>query len=151
MNDQLSRTDYELTIDNDARRYLNDASNWGKFLAIAGIISSILLLVGGFYLSQGTNNREYRFLTEDEKTAYQVGTIIGTIIVAAILLFPNIMLLRYVNRIKAALNTNSSETLTSAFKAQRNMYIYVGILMILWLLLALLGVAGGAFESKGRY
>lgn len=152
MNDQLNRTDFELTIDNDARRYLNDAANWGKFLAIAGLIMSLLLVVGGVYLgSTGNNSLEYRMLSEDEKTTYQVGMIIGSLIAAAIFVFPNIMLLRYVGRIKTALATNNSEDLSRAFKAQRAMYIYIGVLMILWLLLVVLGIAAGGLNPNNRY
>lgn len=152
MNDQLSRTDFELTIDNNARRYLNDAANWGKFLAIAGLITSLLLLIGGIYLgTEGNNSYEYRRMSEDEKTAYQVGMIIGSVIAAAIFVFPNIMLLRYVGRIKTALATNNSEDLTRAFRAQRSMYIYIGILMILWLLIMVLGLAGGGLNPNKGY
>lgn len=152
MNDQLSRTDFELTIDNDARRYLNDAANWGRFLAIAGLVISVLLLLGGVYLSyEGKGSSDYRFMSEEERNAYKIGMIVGSAIAAAIFIFPNIMLLRYVSRIKMALATNNPDNLTQAFRAQRNMYIYLGILTILWLILLALGIAGGGLNNSSKY
>ncbi|MBL7726879.1 MAG: hypothetical protein JNM68_04290 [Dinghuibacter sp.] len=151
MNDVLRPSEFELTIDNDSRRYLHDTAGWGKFLAITGIIFSVFMVVFGFYMAAQETRSRRLFESEEAQQAERLGTIIGFIIAAAIYIFPCIMLYRYSDKIRAALATNNQNDLNTAFRAQKTLYIYMGILAILGLLLMLLALVGLTMGTdKGR-
>lgn len=148
MNDVLRSSEFELTIDNDCRRYLHDTAGWGKFIAIAGLIFSAFMVVVGIMVAGQENRADSIFASEEAQEARKMGTIVGTIIFAAIYVFPCIVLLRYTAKLRSALAANNQEDLNQAFRSQKNLYIYMGVLTILGLIFLLLAIAGLAMGSN---
>jgi hypothetical protein len=147
MSDQLSPSDFELIIDNECRRYLHDTARWGKFLAIAGIIMAVALVVMGMVVinqaSRDSGFSSYRRRANDDREAGGI----GMLVIGLIYFFPAIMLWRYSEKLGNAVAANSQEELVNAFRTQRNLFIYRGILAILGLLIFLLAVIGIAANN----
>jgi amino acid transporter len=142
MSDQLNPSEFELIIDNDCRRHLHDTSKWGKFLAISGLIFSVFLLVIGIAVSMKEPANEGFFIDEESRAARRIGSLVGSLFLGFIYIFPSIMLLRYSTKLKSALAVNNQEDLTNAFRAQKTMYVYIGILTILMLVFMLIATIG---------
>jgi uncharacterized membrane protein len=142
MSDQLNPSEFELIIDNDSRRYLHDTARWGKFLAIAGLVFSVFLLIVGILVSMREPANERLFVDEEARAARRIGSLIGSLFLGLIYIFPSIMLLRYSTKLKAALATNNQDEMIQAFRAQKTMYVYMGILTIIGLVFMLLAIVG---------
>jgi magnesium-transporting ATPase (P-type) len=144
MSDVLSSSDFELTIDNECRRYLYDTSRWGKFLAITGLILSVVIFIFMAYLAfEGPQNRDF-FISEQKRAALRAAYMVMAVICSALYIIPSLMLLRYSSKLKNALTSNNQEELAVALRAQKNLYIYMGILTIIILAFTVLGALANA-------
>ena len=78
--------------------------------------------------------------TSDLGNIMGIGMIIFYIICAVIAFFPYYFLLRFANKMKAALISNDQETLNSSFQNLKILYRYMGILMIISLVVIVFGI-----------
>jgi hypothetical protein len=137
----------QLEVGDAAAAHLSDTAKWGKFLAVVGFIGLGFALVAGLVMlvasdSFSTYNSSFNGL----------GPLVGIVYLAFALLyfFPCLFLLRFSNKLKAALLGNDQESLNEAFNQQRRLYKFVGILIIILLsfyaLVFLLAILGNAFR-----
>ncbi len=134
-----------LQVDEQAKRYLAETAKWAKLLAIVGFVGIaivvILAIFIGFFMGD---------LSEFSPELAGMGGMMGYgisllyIILAAIYFYPIWKLYQFATLTKQALDTESTELLSNALEAQKSMFKFMGILMIV-----LLGFYGLIFAIFG--
>lgn len=138
---------FGLGIDNISKSHLSEAAKWARFLAICGFIFLGLMVVYGIVMSfvfanMASTMREYDTTPNANNLTniMGIGMIIFYIICAVIAFFPYYFLLRFANKMKAALVSNDQEELNGSFQNLKILYRYMGILMIISLVLIIFGI-----------
>jgi len=127
-------TEHQVLMNKETFGFLRSAAPWIQFIAIVGFVFCgimVLLAFGMIFSSiqtpthqQGWNFRELQ----------QIGLIVGVIylFVAVLMFFPNLFLLNYAKGIKTFLNSNEISDLNYGFKMQKNFWLFVGIMTIIY-------------------
>jgi uncharacterized membrane protein YjgN (DUF898 family) len=138
---------FGLGIDNISKSHLSEAAKWAKFLAICGFIFLGLMVIYGIIISFVFANMAStmsQFDSTDSENSLKnimgIGMIAFYIIMAVIAFFPYYFLLRFANKMKAALISNDQDALNGSFQNLKILYRYMGILMIISLVLILFGI-----------
>lgn len=138
---------FGLGIDNISKSHLSEAAKWARFLAICGFIFLGLMVIYGIVISfvfanMGSTMSQFDSSSNTNNMANIMGVamIIFYIICAVIAFFPYYFLLRFANKMKAALISNDQEALNGSFQNLKILYRYMGILMIISLVLILFGI-----------
>ena len=138
---------FGLGVDNISRSHLSEAAKWARFLAICGFIFIGLMVVYGvvvsFVIVNMASTMSQFDTTASEKNLKNlmgIGMIIFYIICAVIAFFPYYFLLRFANKMKAALISNDQDALNGSFQNLKILYRYMGILMIISLVLIAFGI-----------
>jgi len=136
-----SKSLFTLEVDAIAKNHLKDAAKWAKFLSVVGIISLGLILIITCIVSINTHNKMIELY--DEGSAGR-GEMIGSIVAASffvvIYFFPCFFLLRFANKMQAAINADDAASLNDAFKNLKVTFRYVGIITINFLALFVIGL-----------
>jgi hypothetical protein len=138
----------KLEVGDIAAAHLSETAKWGKFLAVVGMVFCILFILLGLFFSLliGSFGNSYG------STYAFFGPALGIvyILIALLYFFPCLYLLRFSNKMKAALNTDDQVMLNDAFNNHRKLYKFVGILTIivigLYVVLIALGGLGSFFR-----
>ena len=138
---------FGLGIDNISKTHLSEAAKWARFLAICGFIFIGLMVIYGivvsFVIVDMANAMSQVDSTPSEnslKNMMRIGMIIFYIVFAVIAFFPYYFLLRFANKMKAALISNDQDALNGSFQNLKILYRYMGILMIISLVLIAFGI-----------
>jgi hypothetical protein len=138
---------FGLGIDNISKSHLSEAAKWARFLAICGFIFLGLMVIYGIVVSflvvdmASTMSQFDTTANENSlKNLMGIGMIIFYIVFAVIAFFPYYFLLRFANKMKAALISNDQEALNGSFQNLKILYRYMGILMIISLVLIFFGI-----------
>lgn len=142
---------FGLNLDEQSKGFLGEAARWGRFLAIIGFIVCALVILVGAYMASAGNDFDNAFSEyRGVRTSSNLGVIMAVvyIIIALIWFFPCLYLLRFSNKMKAALAANDQVSLTSSFQNLKSMFKFVGVLTIIilsfYILLFLVGMLGRA-------
>lgn len=108
-----------------AKKHLLETTRWTKLLAImAFIFSALMLLVALLYLYANGNFH----------TSYAAGVTLGQttylVLIGAIYVYPAFALIKFSSLIKTGIQAGNADLLTEAFRYQKNLYRYMGILVI---------------------
>jgi len=138
---------FGLGIDNISKSHLSEAAKWARFLAICGFVFLGLMVIYGvvvsFVIADMASTMSQFETTSNEnslKNLMGIGMIIFYIVFAVIAFFPYYFLLRFANKMKAALISNDQEALNGSFQNLKILYRYMGILMIISLVLIFFGI-----------
>ena len=137
---------FSLSIDPVTKSYLIETSKWAKFLAIIGMIALVLMMVFGVAMAVGMSSALNTYETEYSGSPTGFGTmsagIMGGlyIVIAVIMFFPLLYLLRFANRVKAAMYGNDQNSLNVSFQNLKSYFKFLGILTIIYLALIILGI-----------
>ena len=132
---------FKMEIDDYSKSNFIEMSRWTKFLAVVFFTISSIAVVAGVFLS---------FLAPRLNNASQItsaGTPGPAIIITSILVgiatnfFPAYSLLKYSSNVRSALKTGNKDQFNAAIRHLKNMFKYVGILMIIMLLVYGIGIA----------
>jgi hypothetical protein len=133
---------FKLEIDTTAKNSFLEMARWTKFLAILGyVMMSIVLALGIFMSFFITSFYEAYGGTSPLASLGAAGPIIVMlffIVIIAIYIYPTYALMRYSNYIKSALTTDNKDQFNDAIRYLKNMFKYIGVLMII--VLALYGI-----------
>jgi len=142
---------FGLGIDNISKSHLSEAAKWARFLAIGGFALLGLMVVYGIVMSFVIADMAGAMSQYDStdsanslKNIMGIGIIIFYIICAVIAFFPYYFLLRFANKMKAALVSNNQDELNGSFQNLKILYRYMGILMIIslvFMIFAILSIA----------
>lgn len=133
---------FGMSVDNEGEVALRSAVQWGRVLAVLGIISGVLTLLLGFIV--------YNRLLGNYSGAYRPRTakpganrfLLFCIIFAGIFVTSSILTLNFSSKIAAGLNGNDQQSLNGGFAAIRNVLIFWAIIYIIFILLLLLAFIG---------
>ena len=138
MNNDQAGPLFELNIDPVSKIYLHDTARWGKFLAIVGFVIIAMLFVLGVTVTALDPDSIYYNDPNVDKTMYtgtMVGTVIAFLLMGLIYFFPCYYLLRFSNKMKAALISNDQETLNHSFKYLKSLLRFVGVLTLIFVIM----------------
>lgn len=134
---------FDLSVDAFGKAHLKEAAKWARFLALAGLILlgiAIVILLISLIVSLD-QKPVYKF--NNEYTAgYLIGMFMAALIMSSIYIYPCITLLRFARKTITALDTNDVASLNESFRSLKQTLRYIGVLMIFFLALFLLGILG---------
>lgn len=147
MEDTPTTTLFSLSIDPVTKSHLLETARWAKFLAIAGLICTVLMLVGGvvycYWLTtafQITQDFPTASLNSRDAILITIASAIIFLIWAIVLFFPLMYMLRFANQMKIALNGNDQQNLNTSFQNLKRLFRYVGVITIIGAVLSALWV-----------
>ncbi len=124
----------KLVLTSSAVDFLNTASKWSIFIAIIGFLFVASLLTMAFMIGN---------LISQLPMQLPIPTIVFTgvfLFAAIVLFFPVFFLFRFSMRTQKAIKTKDSVALASAFQSLKAHYMYIGILIIIYIALSILGM-----------
>ena len=134
----------DLLINSISQDNLNSAARWGRFLSIVGFVFCGLMLIGGVLIQ--TIMPSFGSYSYGNPIIKYLGTVY--IILAIILFFPCLYLLKFSNKMLEAIRTSNQESMDNAFANLKSMFKFYGIVTIVILCfyaLAFLVGIGGSF------
>ncbi len=138
MEELQPSTLFSLSIDPVTKTHLSETARWARFLAIVGLISVVLLVIGGVIYSIWITSlmqeaqSNYGF-NAGYTTSYTIGIAIFFVVMAAVAFFPMLYMLRFANQMRTALNGNDQQSLNTSFQNLKIYFRYVGIITIIGL------------------
>lgn len=118
---------FELGVDETAKAYLLQTARWTRFMAIMGFIFTGLLLAMAVFLAASSSVRNG---FGDVEGSFTITGIIAYFLIAVLYIYPISELYRFSTSVKQALIVNDAPIFTKAMKHQRNMWRFMGIMMI---------------------
>ena len=116
--------------------YLQETSPWLRFCGIVNFINAVFLIISGFFVLIGERNYYFYYssgsLTEIVFVIY--------IILAVIVFVPGYFMFMSGTKLRNAIKANSTQELELAFSNNKFLWKYTGILMIITLSLAVIGI-----------
>lgn len=132
MEDQNKQGIFNLEVDADIKHNYLASARWTKFIAVFMGITLVLGLVASYPVGVALSNI-MRLQSGNAAAAEMVKymMVVLALIWTAIWAYPVIALYLYTTSIKKAVKTGDQGAFSSAIKHQRNMYMYLGILLII--------------------
>lgn len=112
-------------------KHLKEASPWCRFIGILGFVGSGFMAVSGFFLLVASVAAS-SFFSEFGNIPFWILSLIY-IAGAVILLFPSLFTFRYGDRIRKYQYSNSDEDMEEAFKNNKSLWKFTGIMYIIYL------------------
>jgi hypothetical protein len=142
-------------LDSIAKSHLKETAKWAKLLAVVGMVMMGLIILFGIIMmvsigSLGALSPELGMMGG----AMGLGLGFFYIAMAALYIYPIWKLYQFANLTKRALVSEDSDLLTQAFEAQKSMYKFWGILMIVVIaiygLVFVISMAGFMYMDLGN-
>ena len=113
---------------------------WAMFLAIVGFIGAGFTVLMGFFFSF-----IMPFITRREEMGPVPSMLIGLfyVVLGVLYFFPPFYLFKFSANAKAAIATNSSESMTESLKNLRTVFVLMGVLTIVVFVLVVLAIIAG--------
>lgn len=141
---------FGLTIEGQTASTISSSVQWGRILAICGIIFGGLFILIGIMITSLMSRATTGFggmESDSIRGSMMMGAGIGMvmyIIMGGLTILGNVFLLNYANKVGTALKTNDAVALNSGFAGLRNYFAFWAIIMIICLLFMLLGILSGS-------
>lgn len=126
-----------LIVTPDAKKFLNTAANWARFLGILAFSAVFIIALGTYFLallSSGISKQAPDNVFEELFMMTTVFTVIF-ILMTIIYFYALYKILRFAGTIKKAIKYDDSETLTEAFRYLKDHYKSMGIMMLVGIVL----------------
>lgn len=138
MEQTTSTNLFDLQVDAPSQSLLGETAKWAKFVAIMSFIFvGIMVIIMMIILALAANTPAFSEASNLQVVGAGVMATV-TVIVAILVVVPNIYLLRFAIRLQMALRNNDQPSLISAFSNIKSCYKFVGItyivLVALWVL-----------------
>lgn len=124
----------KVVLTSSALDFLNSASKWSRFIGIIGFVFVGVLALAPLVIE---------IVIAQMQLPFMIPTVPFTIMflfVAIVLFFPVFFLFRFSIKAQEALKSQNSQALQSAFRSLKLHYKYIGILIIIYIALFLLGL-----------
>jgi hypothetical protein len=132
---------FELQIDHNGSAYLKEAARWAKFLAIVGFVFCALYVIVSLFA--GALMSSFSTLAGPAGAGMRGGGAFITvlyILIAVLYFFPCLYLYNFASKAQVALRSNDQEQLNLSLKNLKATFRFMGILTIIGLCFALLGI-----------
>ena len=139
----------KLEITEKFQKYFKETGGWALFLAILGFVAIGFMILGGLILG-------LVFMSYSSRGSSEIGLLImiSYIVLAGVLFFPTLYMLKSALGFRAAIKSHSDEDYDKAFRNLKNYFKFVGIMTIaiigLYLIIFLV-VGAGALMSNINY
>jgi hypothetical protein len=129
---------FEHGLDETAKAHLLETTRWTKFLAIMGFIfTGLFIIVALAVMTMGSMFSSYPGMG-GLGAGMGIGIGFVYLVVAVIYLYPVYSLFKFSSCMKKGIHTGSQDLITDAFRYQKNMYRFIGIIMIILIVVYLL-------------
>lgn len=128
---------FELQLDHEASIYLKDAARWAKFLAILGFIGCGLMALGSLSIGSSVATS---YAAVGMGSALGAGVTVLYILIALLYFFPCLYTYNFAKKMQLALNNNDQVQLNQSFRNLKSCFRFLGILTLIFLCLAALGI-----------
>jgi len=138
----------ELVVDPIAASHLKETAMWAKFLAIVGLVLSILIGILALFAGSILAGMSREFGNNAAGAAISSGIITMVyLFVAALYFFTSLFLFRFASRMKLALLSTDQENFHSSLHNLKLVYRIMGIIMIVYLGILALALIGGVLAA----
>lgn len=130
---------FRLLVNEKVKGIFLSLAKWAKFLSVLGFIMMVICAL--IFTISGQNNQHSLPSSSAGKAGYLFGYFLGaSAFLAALGFYPNYALLKYANKIKAAMATSDQVQFEKGITYLRNSFIYIGILFIICLAFLLIAI-----------
>ncbi len=150
MESNESLLNNDLQIDATANGHLSETAKWAKFIAIAGFIFSLAILVFALYYASMMANMRGSFGSSGAARMGATFVSIFYTIVALVWFIVSLYHFRFASKLQLALQTSDQVELNNAFQNLKMYYRISGIVTIISLFLTLLGIIGIVMSTPGK-
>jgi len=141
---------FGLSIEGQTASTLSSSVQWGRILAICGIIFGGFFILLGILITSvmsratsGLGGLESDSMSSSMMMGAGIGMVMY-IIMGGLTILGNVFLLNYANKVGTAIKTNDATMLNSGFAGLRNYMAFWAVIMIICLLFMLLGILSGS-------
>ncbi len=139
---------FSMEIDESVKATFLEMTRWTKFMSIVGFIVISLMVLGGIIFGLIASNLS---IYNNMLGGYASVVIIAYVVIAAAINFyPIYALLKYSTGMKTAMLSNDKSKFNESVAYLKNMFKYIGILMIIVLALYGLLIIIGILGAFGR-
>jgi hypothetical protein len=131
------------TFSGSSLNYLKSAAPWMKFISILGFVMCGTLIIGAIAMLVGGNA-----LSKLGGVEVGVSMFFVYLLIALVVLFPNLYLFNYAKSIQKYVVTNNYSQIVEAFRMQLKYWKYLGILIIIYLSLTVVVLIGFLIGSS---
>ena len=142
MEYQENLIETDLIIDGTINMHLKETAVWGKFLAVIGFIYSGLIAVGAIFAGSMLAKFSGNSLSNSEGLLAGGSVAIIYLCMAVIVFFMSLFLFRFARKTQFALQSNDQVTLAESFKNLKIYFRFAGIITVIALIFAVLGIVG---------
>ena len=152
MEQNISTHNYALQVDNGNIPYLAEAAKWAKFLAIIGFITCAFIIVIAFFAGTYMAAIIAQFQLQ---SAVNMGAISGTLftvyylLLALLYFFPCFYLFSFASKTQTAIRNNDQVYINDSFKNLKSFFKFWGILTVIFLCIAVIGIIFSAIFFAG--
>ena len=138
---------FGIGIDNISKSHLSEAARWARFLAICGFVMIGMMLIYGLLVSIVSSDLSKLdnddVVNKNNKMQSVLGIVMFIVLAVCALLafFPCLLLLRFANKIKRALESDDQSELNSSFMNLKILYRYLGIFAVIGLAFMVLSMS----------
>jgi hypothetical protein len=137
--------EFELQLNESAKRFLKEAAKWAYFLSILGFIGIGFIVLAAIFA--GTLFGFIGNMMPLEQmgvfsSAFGIFIAVIYLLIAALYFFPIYYLNRFASNLRAAFRDNDSETLAKSFEYLKSHYKFIGVLAVIMLCIYALIFAG---------
>ena len=129
---------FELSVDPLSQDNLYQTARWGKFLSIVGFIGIGFMILFGFFF------RPLIYSSASLSSMYPSASIysvtVSYVLMGILYFFPTFFLYRFSSQMLQALANKDQHLITSSFSQLKACFKFVGILTIIVMVLAILGI-----------
>ncbi|MCO5285840.1 MAG: DUF5362 family protein [Chitinophagaceae bacterium] len=120
----------DLQITPTVEVYLGETAKWGRFLAIIGFVLTGLFVILAFtfttFMSSAMND-----LYGPAMGPLTSGMMVNFLIIAVLMFFPSLFLLRFSSRMKEAIAEINQGALESSFESLKSLFKFYGIITLI--------------------
>lgn len=136
---------FDFGIDDTAQSHMMETARWGKFLAIVGFIGMGILVVISLFALAGASA-----LSRAMGTSNFISLFIVYFVLAAVYFYPTFALFKFSQKLKPALAHRNQQLFNEAMGYLKNMFRYIGIVVIIMLVIYGLLFIFGVFAAVIR-
>ncbi len=151
---EFSRGD--VNLDNEGAYFLYQAAGWARFLSITGFVVYGLLilmfLIGTVAMGGGASRQGFSpMMPYDPSIIFGWTFFITMAIIMAVMCIPLVHLYNFSVRTRRAFAEGNSQMLTQSFRSLKNLFVFYGVVMIIYLSFLFLsfvfGIVGGILAA----
>jgi len=144
---------FSLEVDDSSKSNFLEMARWTKFLAIMGFIVMGIVVLAGIGMAAMVRSGLTAFGSYSAVLAAlgPMGVVLLYLLIAAIYIYPIYALLKYSTGIKYAMNNNDKTRFNEAIRYLRNMFKYLGILMVIILCIYGFAIIVGIIAASSRF